>query len=951
MASINPYPSGSDIIAPLPLFTPDFGMMNSMLQRRASMFEQGLSQVKSSDSLIRNAALSVSDNQVVRDQYIKQAEEQLKKLEGADFSQLQNVEAAQQIYAPFWQDQELLMDYSKTSAINAERTRAESMAQSSDPKVREQFWKKGLDYVNLAANDLSMAKRGDGSIGKVRVNKFVPFFDVMEELKKRAKDQGLQIEIDSQEGPNKAYKITRINGDGAVPLFKEWAANELSTMPQADDMFRVEGAVDFRTGVQNLLMQGYDELGARRALAERYMNQQKDYYNGRFTEMSSAVTEMTKKLDALDIENKAKLQKGMLTAEDVAARKELARQLEAYKNTTTSLQESVDRFSKPDSKEYQDQYNTIVEGGENFFSNHYRDRLINNFARNQAINSKYKIEVDPVYKLNLELQKEMTKLQLDAEQFQMRYGSGGGGTKGSSSTGSKAKDGNPLDNPIYVGRSIMGNDPVAAQQRLTEYYGRVADEYLNTGASIINEAGMLDTSKMVSPAYQNYLKEVLKTGKYTPSEELKAEHKRLQDAGVIPKDQALGQSPSAIYNSLYDRAIDLLAAGAKAGSVNQNVFQRIQAHARQAQNFMKLRDLRNEVEQRAAADPAFKGLMKDGKLMSLADYMKANLGYTSKEAYVRNTTANVANEPMPATGGVSIRGMIPKARVASAEDRWEKVEEQYNKAYGLIKDKVATMMQRYIGVEGSVIGQEIELATDRKEDRELAQNIAVQAMSTTNMANQVVDKDGSGYPMNIEQLEKLGADRDKIKQLMDLTRGNIDNFIDKVRLTKVGITGKPTVRIIYNIDEVKKLLGEKAFNTEDWQSTLKTLSSGLEIAVDQAQIDGFSQDFDLPGASDITFDRNQMVKAPDAVKRFGFDYTILKDPSQRQYIINFQYQENGIPKQRNMYVPLDQSLTSVQTMLEQTMYQLYTGNQQSLQKQGSSGNFISPNTDYQSLIR
>ncbi len=951
MASIIPYPSGSDIIAPLPLYTPDFSAINSMMQRRAAMFEQGLGQVKSSDSLIRNAALSVSDNQVVRDQYIKQAEDQLKKLQGVDFSQMQNVEAAQQVYAPFWQDKELLEDYSKTQAISAERARAESMAQSSDPKVREQYWKTGMDYVNLAANDLSLAKRGDGSISKVKVNKYVPFYDAMAELQKRAKDQGLQIEVESQEGPNKEYKITRINGDGAVPLFKEWAAEQLASMPQAEDIFRVEGTVMYRQQVQNLQAQGYEEGAAKQQLAEQYMNRQKDHYEKRHADLDTMVTDMTKKLEAMDVELKAKYDAGTLTIEEKAARKELARQLEIYKGSTATMQQNVERYSKPDSKEYQDEYAAILNGGEDFFRRSRKNDMINNFARSYAINSKLKMDIDPVYKLNLEIQKEMLKMQQDDRQFDIRYGDGsaGSGSSGSRGRGSKDDEGNPLDAPVYVGRTITGNDPIEAQQRMKEYYTRIADEYLQTGVSIINEAGMLDPSKMISPAYQKYLVDALKTGKVPKSAELEAEHKKLQDLKIIPTTHKFGDSPSEVYNMLYERATDLLAGGARAGSINANVFNRIQTHARQAQNYFKLRDLNNEVEKKIASDPMFKGLMKEGKLMTLNDFMKHHTGYSNEEAYMKKMAYTPMTD-MEAVINANTMGNYSRNKVTTAQDRWNKLKEQYEKSYGLVKNKTALLMQRYMGVEGAVIGQDIELVTDRKEDREIAQTIAMQAASSANMTNQIVDKDGAGYPVNIAQLEQLGANRDKIKEILDLTRGNIDNFIDKVRLTKVGINGKPTVKLIYNIDEVKKLLGEKNFNNEEWQKTIRVLGNGLELAVDQAQIAGFAQDFELPGASDVGFDASGMVKAPAAIKKFGFDYTILKDPASRQYIINFQYPENGNTRSKTMYAPLEKSLTSVQTMLEQSMFTIYTGNQQALQKQGQSGNFISRTEDYNTMI-
>lgn len=954
MASINPYPSGSDIIAPLPLYTPDFGMMNSMLQRRSAMFEQGLSQVKSSDSLIRNAALSVSDNQVVRDSYIKQAETQLQKLQGADFSQMQNVESAQQVYAPFWQDQDLLMDYSKTSAINAERTRAESMAQSSDPKVREQYWQDGANYVALSANELSMAKRGDGSISKVKVNKYVPFFDTMSELKKRAKDQGYVIEKETPGGPNNAYKITRTNGPGSVPIYKEWAATELASMPQAEAMFQIKGVVEYRSQVQQYQAQGYDESTAKKMTADAYMNRQKEYFVDRKSNLDEQVMEMTKKLDAMDIGNRANQDAGKLKPEKLAERNTLADLITSYKNRNDTFQEGIDKYSKTDSKEYQDDYNSLVNGGEDFLRKFNKDALIQNFANNMASNSKEKYELDPAYKANLELQKTVAQIQQDDYQFGVRYGDGTNGTvKGSgTSSGNKKDEVNPLDTPLYMGRSITGNDPFGAQKRLNGYYQEEAVKFNNTTNSIINEAGMLEPSKLIAPSYLEYLKNTITTGKFTANKELEAEHKRLQDLKIIPKNYKLGESPMQLQSMLYSRAVSILKEGANSGIVNANIFTRVQQRDRQAKSYLQVREINNEVQKQILAEPTFKPLMKDGKLMEKADFMKQNLGYGNKDSYIKAVGVGTMDQ-IDRIANANTYGAVARNRFNTANDRWDTMEETYNKAYGLVKDKTATMMQKYINMESALIGQEIKYSTDRQGDTEISQNIASQAISPFNMANQIVEKDGSGYPQNIKQLEDMGADKEIVKNIISLTQNNIDSVMDNVILTKVGTNGNPSVKIFYNMDQLKQSLGEKKFNSEEVQKTILALGSkGIELDVSKAKIDAFDQEIDLMNVSTLGFDKNNIYTASPSVKEFGFDYTILKDPAQQQYILNFKYMlPTGQQQTTTSYFPLATPINKILSKLDNTMYNIYTGNQQVLQKPGGSGNFISRDQSYDSLIQ
>ena len=81
------------------LYKPDFNFYDKMLQRKQSLFEQGASKVKSAYSSVLNAQLSNKNNIPLRDQYIKDAQEKLVKLSSSDLSLMENVNAAEGIWA------------------------------------------------------------------------------------------------------------------------------------------------------------------------------------------------------------------------------------------------------------------------------------------------------------------------------------------------------------------------------------------------------------------------------------------------------------------------------------------------------------------------------------------------------------------------------------------------------------------------------------------------------------------------------------------------------------------------------------------------------------------------------------------------------------------------------------------------------------------------------------
>jgi hypothetical protein len=221
------------------LYKPDFNFFDRMLQRKQSMFEQGLSRVRSAYSSVLNAPLSNKNNIPLRDQYIKNAQEQLTKLSSSDLSLMENVNAAESIYAPFWQDKFIVQDAAMTKGYQAEMQKYMSWKDSAKPEEREKYNSIGMMYLQNGLSKLQNADRTPEAFGAVEMRKAEPFTNIEAYLQKQAKDQGLEVKYDDPNGP---YLIETVNGQRSQQKYVTWASSMIGNNFQGQ--FDVTGTVE-----------------------------------------------------------------------------------------------------------------------------------------------------------------------------------------------------------------------------------------------------------------------------------------------------------------------------------------------------------------------------------------------------------------------------------------------------------------------------------------------------------------------------------------------------------------------------------------------------------------------------------------------------------------------------------------------------------------------------------
>lgn len=237
-----------DVLPDIKMFTPDFGFIDKMMQRKSAQYEEGWNQLNNQYKLI-NRDVTNPMNATSRDEFLKSAKTNLKDLSAMDLSDPTNVNSAASVFKPFYNNKLVLGDQSMTSFWNDQLSIGESLRLKNGGK---EFSVDNLKYIQKQMNDFK--KDDPSTVGEYMANKryYTPYYDYDAEIKEALKNfKPTHTKIESVKG---LYKVTEEN--------QSWTALELSRYlngtlsEKAKQQMRIEGDVRLGTN-QDFLIQTY----------------------------------------------------------------------------------------------------------------------------------------------------------------------------------------------------------------------------------------------------------------------------------------------------------------------------------------------------------------------------------------------------------------------------------------------------------------------------------------------------------------------------------------------------------------------------------------------------------------------------------------------------------------------------------------------------------------------
>lgn len=268
-------PNVTDTFPEIQPFRPDYSFLQSALQYKQSKFDTAFNQLNSIYGSILNAPLTRGINQERRDEFIKSADAEMKKITSLDLSLPQNVQLASNVFKPFYEDQNLVKDITWTKNWSNELQRAESLKNSEDAKINEQYWDTGVKALmyqrqEFAEADDTKALRTGKAVYTPNVNVSKMAFDYI-------KEAGFEIKT----APNLSgqWMVSHTNGKNAVLPMMNYVSLLMANDPKVKDYYKTLEYVQYNDFVnQQASVLGSKEL-AQKAYADQILATAPKQYN------------------------------------------------------------------------------------------------------------------------------------------------------------------------------------------------------------------------------------------------------------------------------------------------------------------------------------------------------------------------------------------------------------------------------------------------------------------------------------------------------------------------------------------------------------------------------------------------------------------------------------------------------------------------------------------------
>lgn len=295
----------TDIIPESKTFTPDFSFIDKMLKRKESQYDQGFQKLNNQYNLISREVTNDA-NAKVRDQFLQNAKTSLKDLSAMDLSDQTNVNAAGEVFKPFYSNINVIGDQGITSHWKQQLSIGESYRLKDGGK---EFSQDNLDYITQQRE----AFRHDdpSSVGNYLAAKrsYNPYFDYNKEVTEAMKNfKPSHTKIEKMEG---MYTRTVDDQSWNKLEIAQYLNSVLSDKAKAQ--MKIESTVRL-SGNPGLVAQSYmqteaAELPNLTSLINKYdgdiklekdptklaeLKKVRDYYNDQKTEITNNVANIQK---------------------------------------------------------------------------------------------------------------------------------------------------------------------------------------------------------------------------------------------------------------------------------------------------------------------------------------------------------------------------------------------------------------------------------------------------------------------------------------------------------------------------------------------------------------------------------------------------------------------------------------------------------------------------------
>jgi|TARA_R100000084_G_C4655691_1_gene152740 hypothetical protein len=234
-------------------FTPDYKFLSNVLDTKTNRYNTNYKAVNDLYSKVVYGDLSRGDTQAMRDQYAENLGPKLQQISGMDLSVMQNAQAAQSIFKPFFEDDLIVKDLVTTKHYKNEMGYANMLQNSPDREQREMYWTTGIQKMKYQMEDFINASQDEAL--NMAVPKYTPDADLYEMAMKYLKESGLEAEIDMPT-PDGMWIVKKKNGDIITRQALQMVQKALKDDPRVVNAYHAQSFVTARSFAESGMQAG-----------------------------------------------------------------------------------------------------------------------------------------------------------------------------------------------------------------------------------------------------------------------------------------------------------------------------------------------------------------------------------------------------------------------------------------------------------------------------------------------------------------------------------------------------------------------------------------------------------------------------------------------------------------------------------------------------------------------
>lgn len=222
-------------------FQEDFNFYANVLQQKQSQYDANYKALNDIYGQYFYADMLREDNLERKAELIKTIDQNLRKASGTDLSLQQNVNAAKQIFKPFYEDKALMKDIAFTNNYKNELSKAQSLKNCVGGDCPEGYWDGGVRLLHYQAEDFKNAT-ADKALNFQNPT-YTPYVNVMKEANAAVKAAGFKI---TYEASNGRYMVKTENGDMAIGPLRDFLIQNFGNDPRFVDFYKAQADLTLR---------------------------------------------------------------------------------------------------------------------------------------------------------------------------------------------------------------------------------------------------------------------------------------------------------------------------------------------------------------------------------------------------------------------------------------------------------------------------------------------------------------------------------------------------------------------------------------------------------------------------------------------------------------------------------------------------------------------------------